>query len=91
VAHVVQVDFGQARLCRNLLEPTGDGVSVRRLAVLPTEEPAAIVVIRPELFSLGVELAEVQAAAVTTDLAEVTTALRATVLGPRSAAELSHT
>jgi hypothetical protein len=58
VAHVVQIDFRQARLLGELLESAGDGVGVGRRAVLPAEQPAAIMVVRPELPQLLVELVD---------------------------------
>ncbi len=43
-----------------LLEAAGDRVRVRWLAVLPAEQPAAIVVVRPEVPTLLVELVDVR-------------------------------
>jgi hypothetical protein len=51
----MKVDLGQACLAGELLEPAGDRVRVRRLAVLPAEQHAVVLVVRPEVLALLVE------------------------------------
>jgi hypothetical protein len=53
----MQVNLRQARAFGELLEPAGDRVGVEWRAVLPAEQPAAIVVVRPEAV-FGVELVD---------------------------------
>jgi hypothetical protein len=48
MAHVVKVDFRQVSECGQPLESPGDRVRVWRFAILPAEQPAVVVVIRPE-------------------------------------------
>lgn len=60
VPHVVQVDFWEASRGGELLESPGDRVRVRRPAVLPAEQHAVIVVVRPEVTPLLVELLDMQ-------------------------------
>jgi hypothetical protein len=55
----VQVDLREACLLGQLLEPAGDRVRVWRLAVFPAEQPAKIVVVRPEVAPLLVEQVDV--------------------------------
>lgn len=52
---VVQVDLGQPGRRRQPLEPAGDRVRVRRLAVLLAEQHAVIVVIRPGVAPFAVQ------------------------------------
>jgi hypothetical protein len=59
VPHVVQVDLRQASRRGQLLEPSRDRVRVRRPAILPAEQHAVIVVVRPEFAPLFVELLDV--------------------------------
>jgi hypothetical protein len=60
VPYVVQIDGRKIGRPGEPLEAAGDRVRVRRGAVLPAEQPAAIVVVRPEFLPFLIELLDVR-------------------------------